>query len=236
MAKRLYGDIVTMQSGSLNKRHGGMTSLKNGVVRVRVVPVNPQTSGQSQVRAAFAFLSSQWSQLTDEQRGTWDTARNDPYFYIPDPLTGVPRKANSGKALFVQVNFNLLQSTDDLGTPTVVTTGPSIGEPTDDISITSVVADASADTLVMTYTKTGTDEVLLVKATPPVSVGTMRLTSVKSALRDSSNVAGASPATINHAGKYISYTGSKVFYQVWAIQTVSGKKRLISSDSTVIQA
>ncbi len=238
MARVIYGGVgLQGLSGSINKQAGGHTFTKNNVVRRRVVPTNPQTAAQSLVRNAFNFLTTAWSNLTETQRQQWEDARNDPYWLIPDPLTGVGRKANSGKSLFILVNFNLLQANDNLGAPSVVTTSPSVSEPNDVISIDSVVADASSDTLTVTYTKTGSDEVILVRSTPAVSPGTMRLTSVKSDLRDASGILGASPAAVpDQAGVYTGQTGQKVFYQIWAIHTTTGKKRLVSSDATTIVA
>ena len=238
MARVIYGGVgLQGLSGSINKQAGGHTFTKNNVVRRRVVPTNPQTAQQSLVRNAFAFLTTAWSGLTEDQRNAWEDARNDSYWLIPDPLTGVGRKANSGKSLFILVNFNLLQVADQLNDPTVVTTSPSSSEPNDSFLISSVVADDSSNTLTVTYTQAGSEEVLLVKSTPPVSPGTMRLTSVKSDLRDSSAILGASPATVaGKAGIYTGQTGQKVFYQIWAIHTTTGKKRLVSSDTTTIVA
>lgn len=237
MAKVIYGGVgLQGLSGSINKQAGGHTFTKNNVVRRRVVPTNPQTASQSLVRNAFSFLTASWAGLTQEQKQAWEDARNNAYYYIPDPLTGVTRKANSAKSLFIQVNFNLLQSTDDLGAPSVVTTNPSGPEPEDVISVDSVAADASANTLTVTYTQTGANEAIQVKSTPPVSAGTLRLTAVKSQLRDAFGVAGASPASIDKVGTYTGQTGQKVFYQIWGINLVSGKKRLILSDYTTIVA
>jgi len=238
MARVIYGGVgLQGLSGSINKQAGGHTFTKNNVVRRRVVPTNPQTAQQSLVRTAFAFLTTAWSGLTEVQRNAWEDARNDSYWLIPDPLTGVGRKANSGKSLFILVNFNLLQVADQLNDPAVVTTSPSSSEPNDSFLISAVVADDSSNTLTVTYTQAGSEEVLLVKSTPPVSPGTMRLTSVKSDLRDSSAILGASPATVaGKAGIYTGQTGQKVFYQIWAIHTTTGKKRLVSSDATTIVA
>lgn len=36
------------------------------------VPTDPQTPGQIGIRQAMAFLSTQWSQLTEAERQTWD--------------------------------------------------------------------------------------------------------------------------------------------------------------------
>lgn len=238
MARVKYGDGVSGQSGSLNKNAGGVTYLKNNVKRMRSVGTNPRTANQTEVRNVFAFLTAEWASLTEGQRQAWEDARNDPYFYVSDSFYGVSRKVNSGKSLFIQVNYNLLQSTDGLDTPSVVTTNPSLNEPGDDIGGIAFVADASANSLTLTYTGNLANEVLLVKSTPPVSAGNMRETSVLSKMRDAGNVVNAaSPHPIEgKAGVYTGQDGEKVFYQVWGINVTSGKKRPIAAGYTVIVA
>lgn len=222
-------------TGSLNKQLGGVTYSKRGVKRMRVIPNNPRTTLQTQTRQAFSFLTTEWANLTDVQRQAWETARLDPYYFVPNDFYGGTKAATSGKSLFIQINFNLLQKDDMLGSPYVVTTDPAGVEPLDSFTVISVVADASADTLVLTYSQTGTNEKLVVRTTPPVSPGTMRLKSVESKLRDSL-VLSASPATTSKPASYTGLTGQKVFYVIEAIGDVSGKKRIIASGSTTIVA
>lgn len=225
-------------SGSIGKNHGGTTYLKNSVVRERVIPVNPQTSGQLETRSAFTFFNKEWSGLTNTQREAWVTAKADPYWYVPDGFFGGTRAANSGKALFIAINYNLNQANGTLSAPTIATTDPPTVEPIDDLAVTSVVADESANTLVLTYTGTTGNEEIFVRMTPALSPGNMRLTSVQSKLRFSPAGAGASPATITKPDgiSFSGQTGQKVFYVVEAIGTVSGKKRVIASGDTIVVA
>ena len=236
MAKALYGAGLVGMSGSINKQAGGFTFGKNNTVRRRVVPTNPQTALQSLVRGVFTFLTQAWAVLTDEQRQAWEEKRSQSYFFIPDPLTGVARKANSAKSLFVQVNFNGLQAEDLLNSPSVIFSTPPNAVDGDIVNISSVVADDSSNTLTVTYTQTGSSENLYVKSTPPVSAGTMRVTAVRNQLRDGSATLGASPAASSKPASYTGMVGQKVFWQVWGIVIDSGKKRLIASGQSIIVA
>jgi len=239
MARVKFGDGVSGQTGSLNKSAGGVTYLKNNVKRMRVVGTNPRSESQSITRNAFAFLTSAWAGLSDGQRQAWEDARNDPYFYVSDNFYGVPRKVNSGKSLFIQVNYNLLETLDDVKTPSVVTTDPALNEPGDDIGVTGVAADASANTFIITYSGTLNKEVLIVRTTGPVSQGVMRLTSVAPQLRTALNkVSAVSPATVagRLGGSFTGQDGKKCFYEIYGVNITSGKKRPIATGSTVIVA
>jgi len=229
------GVAITGGTGRLNSSLGGSVLLKNGVVRNYITPTNPQSELQQLIRAAFAYLTQKWKVQTEADRALWETARHDPYWSVQDPFTGTSRPVSSGKSLFILANFNLLASTDSLGTPSVVTSGPSINEPIDTFDITSVVADASSNTLIATYTQTGANEVLTARVTPAISPGNMRLTSVKSQLRGFTTL-GASPATISKTDDYTGQVGEKVFYVIEAINLDSGKKRLVSSGNTLVVA
>lgn len=238
MARNRFGTDILARSGSMNKKAGGMTYMKNGVQRVRVIPVNPNTSGQQETRSVFNFLNKEWASLTNTEREAWVTAKADPYWYVPDGFYGGTRPSGSGKALFIAVNYNLNQTNGTLAAPTVVTTNPPSQEPIDELAVTSVVADESANTLVLTYTGTTGNEEIFVRMTPAVSPGNMRLTSVQSKLRFSPAGAGASPATITKPDgiSFDGQTGQKVFYVVEAIGNVSGKKRVIASGDTIVVA
>lgn len=243
MARALYSGVgIAGMSGSINKNAGGTTFGKNGVVRRRVVPVNPQTADQQTLRAAFLYLTSAWSGvLSDSDRLAWETARTGNVYWLKlDPLTGVSRPFASAKDLFIAMNINGLYAQDSINAPSVQYTTPGTSAGTDVVSITSVVADDSSNTLVVTYTGgPPTLEAYMFKATPPVSPGTARSASIKSKLR---NVAllTASPDTVadyqTKFGPLTGQTGNKIFYEIYGIDLATGKQRLISAGSTVIVA
>lgn len=70
--------VIASASGSA----GGLTASRNrfgNYFRTRAVPVQPNTSRQQFVKAAFAALSVRWTGLTQAQRDTWDLyAENTP--------------------------------------------------------------------------------------------------------------------------------------------------------------
>jgi hypothetical protein len=238
MARVKFGDGVSGQTGSLNKQLGGVTYLKNGVKRMRVIPTNPRSTPQTTVRAVFSFLTSQWAILTEAQREAWNTAKELAYYFVPNDFYGGTRAATSGKSLFILVNYNLNEAFETLGAPAVNTTDPSGPEPSDELGVTSFVFDASANTGVLTYTGTLNYETLIARVTPPVSAGNMRLTSVESKLRSALAIGTASPATITKPDgvSFSGATGEKVFWVVEAINNTSGKKRILATGSSVIVA
>jgi hypothetical protein len=236
MARNRFGTDITGRTGSMNKNNGGMTYMKNGVQRVRVVPVNPQTALQSQTRSVLSSFTSKWGTLTEPQRKEWNDGAKDPFFFVQDAFTGTARPMNSGKALFIAINYNLNQENGSLDAPTVLAIAPTFIDTPDNFSITSVVADASSDSLTVNYTQSGTSESLLVRSTPAVSPGNMRITSVAGKLRDSDAVLGASPADASHPDPFTGQTGQKVFWQIFAISTTTGKKRLIATGTSIVQA
>lgn len=243
MARVLYGGVgLQGLSGSINKQAGGHTFTKNNVVRRRVVPANPQTALQQEYRGAFAYLTGAWSNtLTDPQREAWETARNSNEYYLKqDPLTGVSRKYGSAKDLFIAMNLNFLIADGAVAAPVVTYTTPGSPGALDVLAITSFALDASAGTAILTYTGTQSNETMVMKATPPVSAGTMRATSVRSKFRVV-GVPGNSPAALGTQytalfGPITGATGQKVFWTVEAVELTTGKSRLVNAGVSVIVA
>lgn len=240
MARNLFGTDVVGRSGSLNTSFGGMTYLKNGVMRRRVTPTNPQTSDQQDVRNAFLFYTTSFSGLTASQVAQWEAARTGNAYYLKqDPLTGVSRPYASAKDLFIAMNMNLQLANDgNYATPAVAISVPTAPSGTDTIAVSSVVADDSSNSLVVTYTGTFASEAGFLKATMPVSNGTQRATTVRSKIR---NIAllSASPDTVaEYVAKYplTGLTGQKIYYEIIGIDVQSGKARVISSGFTSIVA
>jgi hypothetical protein len=245
MARVIYGGVGLQGiSGSINSQAGGHTFTKNNVVRRRVVPTNPQTASQQEVRGLFSFLTGAWvSQITNADREAWETAKqSNSYYQTTDELNGVSRKYRSGKDLFIAMNTNILVATDAIDTPAVTYSTPAASGFIDAVGISSFVFDASAGTAILTYSGGGlVEERLVVKATPPVSPGVMRLTAVRSQLRTIDGTAGASPVAegANYVAKFGAITAKtdmKVFWQVEAVNTTTGKSRLVGGGVSIIQA
>lgn len=68
--------MLSLEAAIVRGSIGGRTYLANQyhqiVIRQRTSPVNPNTSFQTMIRAAFANSSVLWNGLTDEERTAWD--------------------------------------------------------------------------------------------------------------------------------------------------------------------
>ena len=83
-----------------------LTVSQNGrygqISRALVMPSNPQTAAQMNVRSAFATQARRWDALTESQRSAWTavavTHQTKPRCGTSGPMTGLQ--------FFVQVNGN----------------------------------------------------------------------------------------------------------------------------------
>lgn len=241
MARNAFGTDVTNRTGSMNKHLGGMTFLKNGVMRVRVNPTNPQTPLQQELRSAFLFLTAAWNALTDAQRTLWATARGETYYLKQDSFTGVSRPYAAPKDLFVAMNLNYLVGDGSLNAPAVNFAAPGVAGALDVIGITSVVADASAGTIAVTFTGATLGEALVFSATPPVSPGNMSFKSVESKMRTVTVGLPVSPWAVGADyvalfGAITGATGKKIFWEVKAVELGTGKARVVNRGVTIVVA
>lgn len=105
MAKIKFSALVSEMSGKLNgsviARGKNYTTVRN-----RVIPVNPNTALQSQIRQLFATISKNWSTLTETERSSWNSVVSQ---WIG---TGIfaDVKTLSGKALYQKLNNNLIMN------------------------------------------------------------------------------------------------------------------------------
>lgn len=186
--------------------YAGVTSSRNAFgqyVRTRAIPVNPNTTYQSQQRARFGDLAALWAALTDAQRAGWASlglsmSRTDSLGQSYT-LTGLQA--------YIAVNANNL----DAGNA-VVSAAPAKLDPS---GLLTAVVTTAGGTLSLAYTATplAADTKLFVYASPQRSPGRnyegdYRLIHVSAA-------AAASPANILSA-----YTarfgapvvGNKIFF------------------------
>lgn len=135
--------ILSDASGSM----GGITASRNRggqYLRARVVPTNPGSGAQVEMRTIFGNLSSAWQTLTDDQREAWATyAINVPITdALGDPLT------LTGQQQYVRCNSARLQAglarVDD---------GPTIFA-LDSLSLVKVAPTAAADLYTTTFEET----------------------------------------------------------------------------------
>jgi hypothetical protein len=241
MARGIYGAGLQGISGSINSNDGGWTFSKDGKIRRRVVGTNPNSTNQQNVRTGFSFLTSAWATLTEPQRLAWETARGESYYLTSDSLHGVSRPYSSSKDLFVAMNANYLTASGEIASPSVIFSAPGAASGQDEITAVSVAIDASAQTVALTYTGTFTNEKAYFKATPPVSAGNMKASTVDTRSRVIDEDLGSSPVAMGTSytsrfGAITGAAGKKVFWELWGVDQGTGKARQIAAGSTVIVA
>lgn len=242
MARGIYNEGLGGISGSINKQNMGLTYTRKGVIRSRVVPTNPQTASQQEVRNCFNFLSNGWSNtLNESERQAWEEARNDAFYYVPDRLNGTTRPANSAKSLYIAVNMNLLVANDSLTTPQIFNKTPGSQTSYDDITDVGAAFDASDGSMTVTYTGTFTEELGVVLASPPLSAGTLKKTAFASKMRVVDTQIGSSPVDLGSQyveifGAITDKAGQKVYTEVWGYHASTGLKRLIWAGFSIIAA
>lgn len=242
--RRFYTDGTSYESGSINKSKGGTTVGKNGVVRARVVPVNPKTTTQQENRNLFRFLTSSWSQLTEVQRKGWEGVYQDALYAKQDPLTGTSRSFGSAKSLFIAMNTNYSVAQGLNRAPNVqyaLPGSPTGGVPAlDAITNVTVTMDASSRTCELAYDGAWSGEVGFLRITDPVSAGTSRIASVKSRFRNvETGITSASPVDCsanyeNTFGVLVGKGNFKVFWELEGVNIATGLKRVIASGVTII--
>ena len=231
--KIVWGALVTEGRG----KAGGTVASRNkagNFFRNRVTPTNPQTASQTENRATFSDLASQWRGLTNEQRTAWNAAAPD--FPYQDALGQT--KVYSGFQLFMKLNQSLLSA----GVPTTLTSPPSKSElPT--LTIVSAVFDLTNPTTVsdasITFSATSLPHGwrLQVSATPGLSQGVM--SAPKSQLRVISSptaiVTGVLDVETAYLAKYgIPDEDTKVFFYVEAVNSTTGVRFIVGTVSTIV--
>lgn len=236
------GHAITGVSGSVNNSLGGSTFTKNGILRNRVVPLNPQTADQMEIRNAFAFLNSEWSEfLSDSERLAWETARLSGDFNQQDPLTGTSGPDSSAKALFIRLNINALIADLSLATPTTFFLLPPALAALGTAALTSLAIVASAGTVVLTYTGgLSGGETIGMKITQPLSPGNLKVPISKLRLLSPAS-SGASPQALGATyvakfGPITAATGQAVFFQMWVYSTTDGRSRIVAAGRVLIVA
>lgn len=103
--KAQFGALVVAGSGKIN---GWVASRNRGgaYFRTKVTPINPSTAAQQNARGILGSLSTQWSQLTEAQRLSFNNAVAD---FATTDIFGDIRNP-SGINLFVKLNTNLINT------------------------------------------------------------------------------------------------------------------------------
>jgi hypothetical protein len=192
--KAQFGALVVAGSGKIN---GWVASRNRGgaYFRTKVTPLNPSTSAQQNARGILGSLSTQWSQLTDDQRLSFNNAVAS---FATTDIFGDIRNP-SGINLYVKLNTNLINTGR-----AVITSAPAkeefIFSPIDAVDM-----DASGSTGVVTLgNEDNNGQIALVFATPSLSAGT---SFVKNRLRSIGYIEVADDL-ITFGADYVSKFGS----------------------------
>lgn len=100
-----WSALMVAGSGKL----GGTVAARNrsgAYLRNKVTPINPSTTAQQNARGVLGSLSTQWSQLTEAQRLSFNNAVAD---FAKTDIFGDIRNP-SGINLFVKLNSNLINT------------------------------------------------------------------------------------------------------------------------------
>lgn len=212
--------LVTQGSGVM----GNLVVEKNGVIRTRKIPANPNTPAQSAARARITSFATSWRDfLSDAQRLAWNAyattvSRTD--------ALGKPVKL-SGIDLYVAAN-----AVDTLGG-----VGPFAAAPTTDgalllPAVESVVADDSANTITFTFADVvgSSTHVNLSLSPAPVSPGRA---SYNGPFRLTQNQPGTGATTVVFTG-FAGLTGEKFGWQLQAYDDEGRLARKQSGLTTVV--
>ncbi len=227
MKVKFSGLGVVAGSGKI----GGTVVARNrggAYARVKVTPLNPNTSAQQIVRSLLAAFSQQWRTLTQEQISAWNTAvlqfqRTDVFGDLRSP---------TGKNLFTRLNINIASilgaSITDPPLPTAV---PSL-------ITNSLVIAVGAVTYTIDYaTPTATTSVQI-WATPGVSPG---VSFVKSEYRLIGSFVGGVAGPADISADYLDKfgppaVGQKVFVKLVGIDLLTGLNGISTEDSALVLA
>jgi hypothetical protein len=159
--KLKFGALIVDGSGKIG---GQVVSSNRGgkYLRTKVTPSNPSTVAQQNARALLSSLSTQWADLTEAQRLSFNSAVSN--FATTDIFGDL--KNPSGFNLFVKLNANLSNAGLAL-----ITSAPEKIEVPYDI-ITDAVASIAGTTFAVNFDSSAYNGVsLLVSATPSLSAG-----------------------------------------------------------------
>lgn len=222
MAKITPGSIVSQVSGKL----AGSVFLKGAnkaVIRQRVTGTKKQPLtkfGTSISQTRFNSFARNWRSLTQAQRDTWTAAA--PKFPTTDKLG--QKVILTGMQLYTQLNCGRVF----IGNSLLVTAPSPRAMPQIRITAVEIVAGGIFR---ITYGGAGLfiNSALVVRASLPVSPGRMRIrpTELKFVLVATTNPGNPVSLAVLYPARVISTagkTGQKIFVQIQAVDSASGKQ------------
>lgn len=144
--------------------YAGVTSSRNRFgqyVRTRAIPVNPNTTYQSQMRARFGDMAQAWRGLTDAQRAGWNALAGS---IVRTDALGQTYSL-TGLQAYAMVNLNNLDAAN-----AQVDDAPALVSPT---GLLTMAITTTGGTLSVAYTATPlpAGNKLFIYASPPRSAG-----------------------------------------------------------------
>lgn len=228
MAKILMTAVVA----DIRNKLAGSVFSKNrygSYVRTKVTPVNPQTTSQQNARNRFSTNAQAWRGLTQAQRDSWIAAA--PSFPVIDIFGN--SKILSGSTLYQQLNSNLAL----VGAALISTAPVPVAIPA--LAFTSVAADDSANTVIITATTPVPAGVAMaVSATPNIGAG---ISFVKNLFRFTQSFAAAAAGPFDISANYTALfgdpvTGQKVFVKGFYINVTTGQAGIPVMAETIVVA
>lgn len=151
--------------GQLSGSSGAATASRNrygAYIRARVVPVNPNSDNQNDVRDFFAFLAQNWRELTESQRTAWTSIAGE----VPITDSLGQSIVLSGNAMYAKVNILRRQVGD-----AVIDDAPAVDLAPVILTATPTVTNTPAMTLAYTADGGAATNNFIVRATAPRSAG-----------------------------------------------------------------
>jgi hypothetical protein len=185
--------------GRLSRSAGSTTAAHNkfgAYLRNRVIPTNPQTSFQTNVRTDMSDLSTSWRTLTPAQREAWISLGDQ--MERTDSLGEV--YSLTGAQAFISVNRNLLT----IGEPTV-DDAPALQLPAAPVSISPTMT-AGLGAITVGFAPSPSVDAMLLFASAPISAGRNFVSS--SEMKLIAVVAAAATTPFNAASAYTARFGS----------------------------
>jgi len=200
-------------------------------------PSNPNTIAQQLVRQSFSNLSAHWSQLTDEQRETWNLASASTQWQNSDGFDG--NTSLTGKALYVGVNTRLLAN----GLPEVTTADKAPVIITDGIVAEFTALNKNQLSVIDVSCVLGSvNEKFILSITAPFSAGTNPANKKTTILLKAVDFAGGtndyegSPTEITFLPAFIAkygpiVSGKKGKIELFVINTTNGYQKKVWSNT-----
>lgn len=218
---RYISALVTQGSGVM----GNLVVEKNGVIRTRNVPSNPNSIAQQARRATMASLSQAWrDELTQLQRDGWNayatTVNRTDALGKPLVLSGIDCYVGGNAA-------GALASLPRVDDAPIQTGGISLP------GLVSAVLDDSANTLILTFATAVPDSLTanLFLSTGPVSPGRSVFSGP---YRYHSSIGTTAITTITFTGVTVPTTGQKIGWRVACVDDNARTSKSISGLTTVV--